>query len=111
MKKFLHLPFESAEAPRSLDQRILAAAALRANRSRRIRRSVRLILPTAAAAAALMTGITFYTLNSTSQPITPREELNPADMLALADMTALEQSNYALTAMSEVYFSEENTFI
>lgn len=110
MKKFLHLPFDSADVPSSLDRRILAAAALRANRARKFRRGVRLMLPAAAAAAAVMTGVTFYCFD-TDRNIVQTDAISASEMLALADMTVLEQGNYALASMSEMDFPEENTFI
>lgn len=111
MKKFLQLPFKSAEVPQSLDQRILAAAALRACRFRRIRNGIRFALPAAAAAAALVTGITYFSFDTAKPQISQTDALTATEMLALADMTALEQSNYALASMSEMDFSEENLFI
>ena len=60
MKKFLRLPFSAPEVPQALDQRILAAAALKANRTRKQRNVIRFAVPASAAAAFLTTGIVFY---------------------------------------------------
>ncbi|MCI5779864.1 MAG: hypothetical protein MR051_08665 [Lentisphaeria bacterium] len=99
MKKFLRIPIPAApEIPPALDRRILAAAALRAHGLRQRRRVLRFVLP--ATAAMLMTGLTFFAM-SPDVPVTRSDATAKGEMLALADMTALEQGNFALASMSE----------
>lgn len=99
MKKFLRIPTPAApEIPPALDQRILAAAALRAHGFRQRRRALRFALP--AAAAMLMTGLTFFAMSPDSPAKRP-DVAAKGEMLALADMTVLEQGNFALASMSE----------
>ena len=114
MKKFLRILSPStAQIPSALDQRILAAAALRANSFKRKRRQRRIFLSTAAAAVFIVAvGISFYAAIPNSPNVNVKkvsESRNSSELLALADLTALEQGNYnTFAALAEVEFSEEN---
>ena len=115
MKKFLHLTLpETPEVPEALDRRILAAASLRADGQRRRRMWMRFAVPTAVAAAAMLTAITcFAPFRETPRRSLPIRRVagsrqSKPDMLALADLTNLEQDNFTLAAVSELEMSEEN---
>ena len=128
MKKFLHLELEKSapEIPLALDQRILAAAAMRANSFRRRKLIFRIALPAsvasaAAAAVVLCSGV----IHLPQQPVkpaavtpvssiatqtsTPRQKITTPEnnMLALYDMTALEQDNYTIALVSETSWDED----
>ena len=129
MKKFLriNLPRSAKEVPLELDAQILASAALSARSIRRKRFIFKLTVPAVAAAAAIAV-VTTGTLNSLyfekhsaspeMQPVAPVAEFakkeilppapqaveNSAELLALADITSLEQESYNLAAMTDFSF-------
>lgn len=115
MKKFLRLfaPNENLEISSALDQRILAVAALRAKRFRARRRQLRIYIPSAAAAAVIaVAGVSFWMNMPSKTPNTTKSISQGADMLALADMTSLEQSNYNTSlALAEVDLPEDVLFM
>ena len=91
MKKFLRILSPStAQIPSALDQRILAAAALRANSFKRKRRQRRIFLSTAAAAVFIVAvGISFYAAIPNSPNVNVKkvsESRNSSELLALADL-------------------------
>ena len=122
MKKFLHWNLKKSvpEIPAALDQQILAAAAMRANGFKHRRRLLRIVLPgitgaaaaAAAAAAFVITGV----IHQEEIPRTPRipvpfvtETISEPEnnVLALYDMTALEQGNYTIALASETVLDED----
>ena len=115
MKKHLHLTSgaESPEISPALDARILAAAAFKANAIRH-RKKVLYWSIAAAAAFLLITGTVFF--NFAQEGIAFRQqqtgtEIAAPEMLALSDMTALEQGNYTVAIISEYDFASDNTII
>ena len=122
MKKFLHWELEKSapEIPLALDQRILAAAAMRARSFRRRKLFLRIAMPTmstAAAAAAVMlfSGVIFHSKTAVTKPgtaivaTTSGQKISESEnnMLDLYDMTALEQGNYTIALVSETAWDEE----
>ena len=136
MKKFLriNLPRSAKEVPLELDAQILASAALSARSIRRKRFIFKLTVPAVAAAAAIAV-VTTGTLNSFDfekhtaspelQPIAQSAEIakkevlppvpqaveNSAELLALADITSLEQESYNLAAMADFAFDSDSITI
>ncbi len=132
MKKFLRikLPRSEREVPLALDAEILASAALQARALRRKRLAVKMALPGAVAAAAAVAVIVYGALNpvpvvnsgSSVQPesvvIAALPETPPAvevpttaELLALADFSALEQESYNLAIISDFSLDGDNITI
>ena len=123
MKKFLRWDlFSASDVPVSVEKSILATAAMRAAGFKRKRRVMLFAMPSAAAAAAAMLvgGVVYYnTLFTSTTPLqlpgtdaaTATLSNSQPDMLALADMTALEQVNYTIALVSENNFDEDNFVI
>ena len=131
MKKFLKLslPLSSREVPPETDAVILAAAAMRAQAFRRKRIALKLAIPgiAAAAAAVSVTAITIFPEiagHPHSAPayhavetaaVKPQIEKSipaaPAELLALADTTDLEQESYNLATMTDFNLDGDNFII
>ena len=136
MKKFLriNLPRSEKEVPLVLDAQILASAAIHARSIRRKRLALKMAFPAVAAAAAvaIVAVGTYNTLELSKRPavtampiaqstaiITKQEVLPPApqvvensaELLALADMTVLEQESYNLAAMADFSFDGDSITI
>lgn len=122
MKKFLHLDLKKSapEIPLALDQRILAAAAMHARRVRRGKLLCRIALPTtavtaAAAATVLFSGVILHketleipAVSTPAVAVTTQKITEPENnMLALYDMTALEQGNYTIALVSDTAWDED----
>lgn len=121
MKKFLHLDLKKSapEIPLALDQRILAAAAMHARRVRRGKLLCRIALPTtavtAAAAAVLFSGVILHketleipAVSTPAVAVTTQKITEPENnMLALYDMTALEQGSYTIALVSDTAWDED----
>ena len=108
MKKFLRIvSTEKTEVPAAVEERILAAAALRAHGFRRRRQFLKFGLP-AAAALALMTSLTFFSYTPQPRPNLQKTEVAGTDLLGLADMTVVDEGNFLLAAMSELEPADES---
>ena len=109
MKKFLRIVFpEKTEVPTAVEERILAAAALRAHGFRRRRQLLKLGLPAAAAALVLMSTLTFFPHAPKHRPRPGNAETSGAELLGLADMTVVDEGNFLLAAMSELEPADES---
>lgn len=116
MKKHLHLN-PGAELPEispALNARILAAASFKANAIRH-RRKVMHWSISAAAALLLISGMVFFNLASdeiSAAQVHKKYSVSPApEILALSDMTVLEQENFTVAIISEYGFSSDHTII
>ncbi len=112
MKKHLHLT-SGAELPEispALDARILAAAAFKANAIRHRKKMLNWSVA-AAAAFLLITGTVFFNFTLDIHRSHQGQELAAPDVLALSDMTDLEQENFTVAIISEYGFSSDNNVI
>ena len=122
MKKYLQLNLaDSAPAvPTALDQRILAAAAMRANGFKHRHLILRFILPAtasaaAAAAALLITGTVNHEAAVMPQATEKQIAVQPRNvstqqennMLNLADLTMLDQGYFSIAMVSETAINED----
>ncbi len=140
MKKFLRirLPHSAKEVPLTLDASILASAAMRARSFRRRRILLKAAFPTIAAAAAVtvITAGIFDGVYFAGKPAAPTKNIavshmeigklqnqvtldsaaasDPApaaELLALADISVLEQESYNLASMAEFTIDGESMMI